>query len=78
MRKRIALLLTALLVALSMSIGVTGGAFAAQPQSGQPGLTEGKNGPPPWPHHGGGGGGGQPQAGQPGLTEGQNGPPPWP
>jgi len=52
---------------------VTGG---AQPQSGQPGLTEGQNGPPPFP--GGGGGGGQPQSGQPGLTEGQNGPPPYP
>lgn len=22
-----------------------------QPQAGQPGLTEGKNGPPPYPHH---------------------------
>jgi hypothetical protein len=75
MRKRIALLLTALMLALTMSFGVAGGALAAQPQSGQPGLTEGKNGPPPWPHHGGGG---QPQAGQPGLTEGNNGPPPWP
>jgi bacteriocin-like protein len=42
---------------------VTGG---AQPQSGQPGFTEGQNG------------GGQPQSGQPGLTEGQNGPPPYP
>jgi hypothetical protein len=49
---------------------VTGG--DSQPQAGQPGLTEGQNGPPP------GGGGGQPQAGQPGLTEGQNGPPPSP
>jgi hypothetical protein len=51
-------------------------AFAdSQPQSGQPGLTEGQNGPPPYPN---GDGGGQPQAGQPGLTEGQNGPPPYP
>jgi hypothetical protein len=52
---------------------VTGG---AQPQSGQPGLTEGQNGPPPFPN--GNGSGGQPQSGQPGLTEGQNGPPPYP
>jgi hypothetical protein len=44
----------------------------SQPQSGQPGLTEGQNGPPPYPD------GGQPQSGQPGLTEGQNGPPPYP
>jgi hypothetical protein len=50
---------------------VTGG---GQPQSGQPGLTEGQNGPPPYPS----GSGGQPQSGQPGLTEGQNGPPPSP
>jgi hypothetical protein len=52
-------------------------AEADQPQAGQPGLTEGQNGPPPSPG-GGGGGGGQPQSGQPGLTEGQNGPPPYP
>ena len=77
MRKRIALLFAAILMALTMSFGGAAAAFAAQPQSGQPGLTEGKNGPPPYPHHGGGGGG-QPQAGQPGLTEGQNGPPPYP
>jgi hypothetical protein len=76
MRKRIALLVAALMIALTISFGGATAVFAAQPQSGQPGLTEGKNGPPPWPHHGGGGG--QPQAGQPGLTEGNNGPPPWP
>ena len=76
MRKRITLLVAALMIALAMSFGGATAVFAAQPQSGQPGLTEGKNGPPPWPHHGGGGG--QPQAGQPGLTEGNNGPPPWP
>jgi bacteriocin-like protein len=52
---------------------VTGG--DSQPQSGQPGLTEGQNGPPPYPSTDGGG---QPQSGQPGLTEGQNGPPPYP
>jgi hypothetical protein len=77
MRKRMALLVTALMMALAMSFGGAGAAFAdSQPQSGQPGLTEGQHGPPPYPNTGDGGG--QPQAGQPGLTEGQNGPPPYP
>ena len=49
MRKRITLLVAALMIALTMSFGGATAVFAAQPQSGQPGLTEGKNGPPPWP-----------------------------
>jgi hypothetical protein len=44
-------LVLALVVIAVMAVTV-GSAFAAQPQSGQPGLTEGKNGPPPFPHRG--------------------------
>jgi Spy/CpxP family protein refolding chaperone len=73
MKRKVA---AALLASLFVLASVAPAVFAAQPQSGQPGLTEGQNGPPPFPHHGGGGG--QPQSGQPGLTEGQNGPPPSP
>jgi hypothetical protein len=74
--KRIFLVLTIALVMAAMMVVMGAPAFAdSQPQSGQPGLTEGQNGPPPYPN---GDGGGQPQAGQPGLTEGQNGPPPYP
>jgi len=52
MRLRITLLLAALMIALTMALGGAVAAFAdSQPQSGQPGLTEGQNGPPPWPHH---------------------------
>jgi hypothetical protein len=68
--------LAGVLAVAAMAIGAPVGiAYGGQPQAGQPGLTEGQNGPPPSP---GGGSGGQPQAGQPGLTEGQNGPPPYP
>jgi hypothetical protein len=75
--KRLLLVLAIALVMAAMMVAVSMPAFAdSQPQSGQPGLTEGQNGPPPYPLTGDGGG--QPQAGQPGLTEGQNGPPPYP
>jgi len=75
--KRILLVMTVALVMAAMMVAMAMPAFAdSQPQSGQPGLTEGQNGPPPYPNVGDGGG--QPQAGQPGLTEGQNGPPPYP
>ena len=72
MKKALAGVLAVAAMAIAGPIAI---ADAAQPQAGQPGLTEGQNGPPPYP---GGGNAGQPQAGQPGLTEGQNGPPPYP
>jgi hypothetical protein len=46
MRKRITLLIAALTMALTMSFGGAAAAFADQPQSGQPGNTEGKGGGP--------------------------------
>ena len=45
-RKALAVLLASL-----MAIATAAPAFAAQPQGGQPGLTEGRNGPPPHVHH---------------------------
>ncbi len=47
MRQRLTLLVMALVMALMLAFA--GMALAAQPQSGQPGLTEGQNGPPPFP-----------------------------
>jgi len=41
MRKRISLLIAALMMALTMSFGGAAAAFAAQPQDGQPGNQEG-------------------------------------
>jgi hypothetical protein len=67
--------LAGVLAVAAMAIAAPVAMADSQPQSGQPGLTEGQNGPPPFPS---GGDGGQPQSGQPGLTEGQNGPPPSP
>ena len=49
MKRKVAAALLASLFALA---SVAPAVFAAQPQSGQPGLTEGKNGPPPFPHRG--------------------------
>ena len=49
--KRIAILFVVVLMLVAMSVVTAAPMFAAQPQSGQPGLTEGKNGPPPFPHH---------------------------
>jgi hypothetical protein len=46
MRKRIALVFSAVLMALTMSLGGAAAAFADQPESGQPGNTEGKGGGP--------------------------------
>ena len=47
----------ALVLVLTAMLAVTAGtAFAVhhgQPQAGKPGLTEGPNGPPPYPHRGG-------------------------
>ena len=71
MKRAFAGVLAVAAMAIAAPVAIADG----QPQAGQPGLTEGQNGPPPFP---GGGDGGQPQAGQPGLTEGQNGPPPSP
>jgi hypothetical protein len=67
--------LASVLAVAAMAIAAPVAIADSQPQSGQPGLTEGQNGPPPYPSVGDGG---QPQSGQPGLTEGQNGPPPYP
>jgi len=41
----------AVLLASLMAIATAVPAFAQQPQGGQPGLTEGQNGPPPHVHH---------------------------
>ena len=49
MKRKLAAALLASALALAT---LAPAAFAAQPQSGQPGLTEGKNGPPPFPHRG--------------------------
>ena len=49
--KRIVILLVVALMIVVMGVVTAAPTFAAQPQSGQPGLTEGKNGPPPFPHH---------------------------
>jgi hypothetical protein len=49
--KRLAILLVVALMLVVMAVATAAPGFAAQPQSGQPGLTEGKNGPPPFPHH---------------------------
>jgi len=46
MRKRITLLIAALMMALTLSFGGAAAAFADQPQSGQPGNTEGQGGGP--------------------------------
>jgi hypothetical protein len=48
--KRILLVMTVALVMAAMMVAMAMPAFAdSQPQSGQPGLTEGQNGPPPYP-----------------------------
>jgi hypothetical protein len=44
MRKRVTLLFAAVMMALTMSFGGAAAAFADQPESGQPGNTEGKQG----------------------------------
>jgi hypothetical protein len=49
--KRTAMLFVVALMLVVMAVVTASAGFAAQPQSGQPGLTEGKNGPPPFPHH---------------------------
>ena len=68
MRKRIALIATAAMMALTMSFGGAAAAFAAQPEGGQPGNQEGGPGLQGGGNQGGGqnqgggnvGGGGQP------------------
>jgi hypothetical protein len=47
--RRIVMLLAVALVVAAMAVAMAMPTFAAQPQSGQPGLTEGQNGPPPYP-----------------------------
>jgi len=49
MKKKVIAVFLASLMAIATAAPAV---FAAQPQSGQPGLTEGRNGPPPFPHRG--------------------------